>query len=47
MILEYLEKNRDMLLGLAIGTAVLPLVGAILSCWLASYIKKSKYDAMN
>lgn len=47
MILEYLEKNRDMLLGLAIGTATLPLVGAILSCWLASYIKKSKYDDMN
>ncbi|XP_059060394.1 tetraspanin-7-like isoform X1 [Achroia grisella] len=47
IIVEYLESNMDVLIGIAIGTALLPLIGAILSCSLASYVKKSKYDVMN
>ncbi|XP_075991633.1 tetraspanin-7-like [Anticarsia gemmatalis] len=47
VISEYLENNIDILVGIAIGTAFLPLVGTVLSCFLASYIKKSKYDAVN
>ncbi|KOB71712.1 Tetraspanin [Operophtera brumata] len=47
VITEYLRSNMDVLIGIAIGTALLPLLGTILSCSLASYIKKSKYDVMN
>ncbi|CAH2067081.1 unnamed protein product, partial [Iphiclides podalirius] len=47
VIVEYLEANMDILIGIAVGTGVLPLIGSILSCLLASYIKKSKYDVMN
>ncbi|XP_049867782.1 tetraspanin-7-like isoform X2 [Pectinophora gossypiella] len=47
VILEYLNNNMDLLIGIAVGTALLPLVGTVLSCCLASYIKKSKYDVMN
>ncbi|KAL0894927.1 hypothetical protein ABMA27_013428 [Loxostege sticticalis] len=47
VIVEYLTSNMDLLMGIAIGTALLPLVGTFLSCCLASYIKKSKYDVMN
>ncbi|KAL4712859.1 hypothetical protein ACJJTC_011929 [Scirpophaga incertulas] len=47
VIVEYLESNMDILIGIAIGTAILPLIGTILSCCLASYVKKSKYDVMN
>ncbi|KAI8428056.1 hypothetical protein MSG28_002344 [Choristoneura fumiferana] len=43
----YQESNMNLLMGIAIGTALFPLVGTILSCFLASYIKKSKYDVMN
>ncbi|CAB3230813.1 unnamed protein product [Arctia plantaginis] len=47
VITEYLENNMDILVGIAIGTAFLPLIGTLLSCFLASYIKKSKYDTVN
>ncbi|XP_068621549.1 tetraspanin-7-like [Battus philenor] len=47
VIVEYLESNMDILIGIAMGTALLPLIGAVLSCSLAIYIKKSKYDVMN
>ncbi|XP_038208031.1 tetraspanin-7-like [Zerene cesonia] len=47
VISDYLRRNMNILIGIAIGTSVLPLVGAILSCSLASYIKKSKYDMIN
>ncbi|XP_073941976.1 tetraspanin-7-like [Choristoneura fumiferana] len=47
VIVEYLQSNMNLLMGIAIGTALFPLVGTILSCFLASYIKKSKYDVMN
>ncbi|XP_063376448.1 tetraspanin-7-like [Cydia fagiglandana] len=47
VIVEYLESNMNILIGIAIGTALFPLVGTVLSCCLASYIKKSKYDSMN
>ncbi|PZC77256.1 tetraspanin-7 [Helicoverpa armigera] len=47
VISEYLENNIDLVVGIAIGTALLPLVGTLLSCFLASYIKKSKYDVVN
>nr|XP_037866654.1 tetraspanin-7 isoform X2 [Bombyx mori] len=47
VIAEYIESNMDILIGIAIGTALLPLLGTILSCCLANYIKKSKYDVMN
>ncbi|XP_072937089.1 tetraspanin-7-like [Epargyreus clarus] len=47
VISDYLESNMDILVGIAIGTALLPLTGAILSCFLAHYIVKSKYDVMN
>ncbi|XP_032530105.2 tetraspanin-7-like [Danaus plexippus] len=47
VITEYLINNMNILIGVAVGTAVLPLVGALLSCSLARYIEKSKYDVIN
>ncbi|CAH0725996.1 unnamed protein product, partial [Brenthis ino] len=47
VITEYLTNNMNILIGIAIGTATLPLLGALLSCSLAWYIKKSKYDVIN
>lgn len=47
VIVEYLESNIDILVGIALGMAFLPLIGTFLSCFLANYIKKSKYDAVN
>ncbi|XP_050361488.1 tetraspanin-7-like [Nymphalis io] len=47
VITEYLTNNMNILIGVAIGTATLPLIGSLLSCFLARYIAKSKYDAIN
>ncbi|XP_039763388.1 tetraspanin-7-like isoform X3 [Pararge aegeria] len=47
VLTEYLTNNLNILFGMAIGTALLPLMGALLSCSLARYIEKSKYDVIN
>lgn len=47
VLTEYLTDNLNILFGIAIGTALLPLLGAMLSCSLARYIEKSKYDVIN
>ncbi|XP_045762473.1 tetraspanin-7-like [Maniola jurtina] len=47
VITEYLTNNLNILFGIAVGTALLPLLGAMLSCSLARYIEKSKYDVIN
>ncbi|XP_052747094.1 tetraspanin-7 [Bicyclus anynana] len=44
---EYLMNNLNIVFAIAIGTALLPLVGAMVSCSLARGIEKSKYDAIN
>ncbi|XP_041969353.1 tetraspanin-7-like [Aricia agestis] len=46
IIVEYITSNMNIIIGVAVGTSLLPLVGALLSCSLANYIKKSKYDSI-
>ncbi|GBP88741.1 Tetraspanin-7 [Eumeta japonica] len=47
VIVEHVNSNMNLIIGVAIGMAIFPLFGTILSCCLANYIKKSKYDAIN
>ncbi|CAK1602964.1 unnamed protein product [Parnassius mnemosyne] len=47
VIVHYLSANMEIFISVAVVTALLPLFGSILSCILATYIKKSKYDVIN
>ncbi|KAI5632175.1 tetraspanin family domain-containing protein [Phthorimaea operculella] len=45
-ILEYLNSNSDMLIGMALATCLLPFFGSFATCVLANITTKGRYDAM-
>ncbi|CAH1102978.1 unnamed protein product [Psylliodes chrysocephalus] len=45
-IVEFLNANVGIVAGAAVGIAIFPLVGVILSCCLAKVVNKAKYEQM-
>lgn len=45
-VVAFLRAHIGIVAGVAVGIAVIPLLGVILSCFLATIIKKTKYDPM-
>ncbi|KAJ2953750.1 hypothetical protein O0L34_g1377 [Tuta absoluta] len=46
-ILKYLNNNISIFFGIAAGTAMLPLLGALATCVLANVLVTAKYNAMH
>ncbi|KAG7311363.1 hypothetical protein JYU34_002402 [Plutella xylostella] len=46
-MLEYMDNNMNIIVGVALGTAMLPMIGTLVACSLAEAINKAKYDEIN